>query len=84
MSSKCPIFAEGIQDFDKVISIDSSYIPAYYDRAWVYAKQGKVAEAIEELGIVIERLDDPEGIELITSQIQELTQLLSMFDTPTD
>ena len=63
-----------IADCNKAIDLDPNLIVAYINRGWAHYKKGRKNEAIADLEKLITLSDDPEAIEVIEQQIEELKE----------
>ena len=63
-----------IQDYDEVIHLYPVYAEAYYNRGFAYRPLGKKTEAITNFKVFITLTENPEWIEMVSQQIEELSK----------
>jgi tetratricopeptide (TPR) repeat protein len=63
-----------IQDYDEAIYLYPVYAEAYYNRGLAYRLLGKKTEAITNFKVFITLTENPEWIEMVSQQIEELSK----------
>ena len=63
-----------IQDYSEAIRLYPVYAEAYYNRGLAYRLLGKKTEAITNFKVFITLTENPEWIEMVSQQIEELSK----------